>query len=243
MPGGTIFWENRSCTDLLAPAGTPSGKRTIGDLFPDDREDFFHDIRLAISSGETKNGIIRRIDTPHSGAKSLKFCIIPCKDRKEKNSRVMIFALDVTDQVEMNRLRQDAYEQIEKNIEQFATLGDHLRNPVAIIIGLCDMLDDKAVSHKIIRQGKEIDRIVTQIDKGWIDSEKIRMMLKKYYDVGVRGTHELVARAIHEEYSAQQQNAGLTPQTKPSMRPWNDSPIICRKQTSNKRMTSVKNCR
>ena len=66
----------------------------------------------------------------------------------------MIFAFDVTDQVEMNRLRQDAYEQIEKNIEQFATLGDHLRNPVAIIIGLCDMLDDKAVSHKIIRQGK-----------------------------------------------------------------------------------------
>ena len=75
------------------------------------------------------------------------------------------------------------------------------RNPVEIIIGLCDMLDDKAVSHKIIRQGKEIDRIVAQIDKGWIDSEKIRMMLKKYYDVGIRGTHELVARAIHEEYS------------------------------------------
>ena len=95
----------------------------------------------------------------------------------------------------MERLKKDAYDRIEKNIEQFAILGDHLRNPVTAIVGLCDLLDDKTIAQKIIGQAKEIDRIITQIDQGWIESEKVRTVIKKYYDVGVSGpTNSLPVR-------------------------------------------------
>jgi len=33
-------------------------------------------------------------------------------------------------------------------------------------------------------QAKEIDRIVTQLDMGWIESENVRGFIKKYYMVG-----------------------------------------------------------
>jgi hypothetical protein len=221
---GTVLWMNKLCTELLEPKEFISGMITIDELFPYEREDFLHEICSAASSGESKNGIIERIDTPHSGTKTLKFSIIPSKNQFGEIHHFILFALDITGQLEMNQLKQNAYEQIEKNIEQFATLGDHLRNPITVIAMLCNMIDDKEISSKILGRTKEIDQVITQMDKGWIDSEKIRSILKKYYDVGIKDTHELVARAIHDEYIAAQQKAELTSQSNPSMKPWNELP-------------------
>ncbi|MDD1664166.1 MAG: PAS domain S-box protein [Methanomicrobiales archaeon] len=76
--------------------------------------------------------------------------------------------------------KREAYEQIEKNIEQFAILGDHIRNPLAVIVGLADLTEGTA-SEKILEQAKMIDRIIDQLDKGWIESEKVREFLRRYY--------------------------------------------------------------
>ncbi|MDD1659481.1 MAG: histidine kinase, partial [Methanomicrobiales archaeon] len=71
-----------------------------------------------------------------------------------------------------------AFLQIEKNIEQLAILGDHIRNPLAVIVGIAD-LEGGATSENIIQQARIIDQIITQLDRGWIESEKIREFLKK----------------------------------------------------------------
>jgi sensor domain CHASE-containing protein len=76
--------------------------------------------------------------------------------------------------------KREAYEQIEKNIEQFAILGDHIRNPLAVIVGLAD-LTEGAASVKILGQAKMIDAIIDQLDRGWIESEKVREFLRRYY--------------------------------------------------------------
>ena len=76
--------------------------------------------------------------------------------------------------------KREAYEQIEKNIEQFAILGDHIRNPIAVIVGLAD-LSEGATSEKILEQAKMIDGIIDQLDRGWIESEKVREFLRRYY--------------------------------------------------------------
>ncbi|HMK16099.1 MAG TPA: hypothetical protein VK450_04185, partial [Methanomicrobiales archaeon] len=78
----------------------------------------------------------------------------------------------------MEAQKREAYEQIEKNIEQFAILGDHIRNPLAVIVGIAD-LDGGPTSGSIIQQARIIDQIITQLDRGWIESEKIREFLKK----------------------------------------------------------------
>jgi len=106
--------------------------------------------------------------------------------KNEKDNPVCIMAsfIDITDRKQMEAVKRSALEQIEKNIEQFAVLGDHIRNPLAVIVGLSSLAPGE-VTDKILLQAREIDRIVTQLDQGWIESEKVRDFIKHYYRVGV----------------------------------------------------------
>ncbi len=85
---------------------------------------------------------------------------------------------DITATKMMEEVEAKAFLQIEKNIEQLAILGDHIRNPLAVIVGIAD-LDAGPKSENIIQQARIIDQIITQLDRGWIESEKIREFLKK----------------------------------------------------------------
>jgi hypothetical protein len=161
----------------------------------------------------------------HGETKVVRFTLIPRNYRAdEMPGGALLYGQDITELAEMEQFKKDAYAQIEKNIEQFAILGDHLRNPLTAIIGLSDLLEDRATAEKIHTLATEIDDIVTRIDRGWIESEKVRNIIKKYYDIGATGTSELVARAIHDAYLENERNAGETPETNSSMRPWNELP-------------------
>ncbi|OPY41677.1 MAG: putative diguanylate cyclase [Methanoregulaceae archaeon PtaU1.Bin066] len=98
-------------------------------------------------------------------------------------ARVMTIMRDITRSRMIEEEKRLAYEQIEKNIEQFAILGDHLRNPMQVIVGLAD-LEGGPLAEQIHRQTEEIDRTVSQLDRGWIESEKIREFIRKYYGIG-----------------------------------------------------------
>lgn len=87
---------------------------------------------------------------------------------------------DISARYELERIRREAHEQLQQNILQFATLGDHIRNPLAVIVGLADLLGTPDAD-RIIVQAREIDRIVDQLDRGWIESEKVRSFLRRYY--------------------------------------------------------------
>jgi transcriptional regulator len=91
--------------------------------------------------------------------------------------------LDVTEQKMMQEIERRAFEQIEKNINQLSILNDHIRNPLAVIVGLAD-LEGGEISGKILAQAREIDRIITSLDMGWLESEKIREFMRKHYGVG-----------------------------------------------------------
>jgi len=105
------------------------------------------------------------------------------KDETGKPICIMASFIDITDRKQMEMVKRKALEQIEQNIEQFAILGDHIRNPLAVIMGLSSLAPGD-VSDKIILQAREIDRIITQLDMGWIESEKVREFIKRYYMVG-----------------------------------------------------------
>jgi len=211
-PDGAITWSNRAFTEFMGEV-TPPG--SLRDAFPAIAGELMTDFHEIIASGESRTGIRRTIGGADGQSSVIRFNAVPRRDAAGGIAGIIVYGLDITDQVEMEQFKKDAYTQIEKNIEQFAILGDHLRNPLTAIIGLCDLLDDKTVASKIHARAREIDDIITRIDKGWIDSEKVRNIIKKYYDIGAAGTHELVARAIHEEYIEQQQKTGATPESDP----------------------------
>jgi RyR domain/PAS fold len=223
-PDGIVEWSNRAFNEFMGmrePVDTPWNIRV---LFPADANEMMEVIRDVMESGELRSGIIRSLQGIRGERKVIRFTALPRRDPGQGISGICLCGLDITDTIEMEQLKRFAYTQIEKNIEQFAILGDHLRNPLTAIIGLCDLLEDRETAAKIQARAMEIDTLITRIDQGWIDSEKVRNIIKKYYDIGAAGTHEMVARAIHEEYRDQQKKAGTIPESNPSMLPWDQLP-------------------
>jgi PAS domain S-box-containing protein len=96
--------------------------------------------------------------------------------------RVVTVIRDVTSSAKLERLKEEAFAQIEKNMEQFAILNDHIRNPLQAMVGLAD-LEGGVLAEKIYQQAMEIDAIIKQLDIGWIESKKIREFLRKHYGV------------------------------------------------------------
>jgi PAS domain S-box-containing protein len=96
---------------------------------------------------------------------------------------VLAIARDITERREIDHLKMEAFEQIEKNMQQFAILNDQIRNPLQGIIGIADLMQNK-FSEKIIKLSWMINDIVQKLDFGYIESEKIQEFLRKYYGVG-----------------------------------------------------------
>jgi hypothetical protein len=95
----------------------------------------------------------------------------------------LLVARNISERKEAGKLKLEAFRQIEKNMEQFAILNDHLRNPLQVIVGLTLLHgENEEISQNILPQAEVINHIVHQLDQGWIESEKIRDWLKRYYE-------------------------------------------------------------
>ncbi len=77
--------------------------------------------------------------------------------------------------------RKKALIQIEKNIEHFAHLIDHIRNPLAIIKAFTQVkVNDPEIKQNLSTQVDRIDEIINQLDEGWMNTEDTRKFLKGY---------------------------------------------------------------
>lgn len=86
---------------------------------------------------------------------------------------------EIRERERIERERMEAYRQIERNIEQFAVLTDHIRNPLQVVQGVADLIDDPR-AEKIREQVSQIKAILKQLDEGWVESEKVREYLERY---------------------------------------------------------------
>lgn len=94
--------------------------------------------------------------------------------------RVVTVARDVTAQREVEDLKSKAYAQIDRNMEQFALLADHIRNPLQAIMGRAELLDDIETTEKIRQQVQRINGIIDQLDERWGESRRLSMFWRKY---------------------------------------------------------------
>ncbi|OPX64451.1 PAS domain S-box protein [Methanoregula sp. PtaB.Bin085] len=90
---------------------------------------------------------------------------------------------DITRKKEIEEEQQRSYRQIEENLQQFATLNDHIRNPLSVIAMIAGLKDDTE-SRRITEKVREIDEILGRLHKGYVESEKVRMFLRIHYDIG-----------------------------------------------------------
>jgi len=75
--------------------------------------------------------------------------------------------------------KMKAYEQIEKNIEQFAILVDHIRNPLAAQGYVEIFVENEEAKKKIKEQLDRVVELVEQLERGWVESEAIRDYLRR----------------------------------------------------------------
>lgn len=84
-------------------------------------------------------------------------------------------------QVEL--LKRDAFQQIERNMEQSTILNDQIRNPLQAIMLDTEMVDEKTKA-LISEQVKIIEKILDTLDEGHLESENVRKFLRKHYGFG-----------------------------------------------------------
>lgn len=71
--------------------------------------------------------------------------------------------------------------QLGENLEYFAHLIDHIRNPLAILSAFVQVkVDDEKIKDVVIRQVDRIEKLLKELDEGWMDTEDTRKFLKKY---------------------------------------------------------------
>lgn len=100
----------------------------------------------------------------------------------EEEPYIMSLVRDISKEKENMKNQAEALERIEKNLVQMSTLNDEIRNPLSIIAGITDLEGGKN-AQKILEQVREIDDIITKLDRGWMESLKIRDFLKRHYGV------------------------------------------------------------
>ena len=92
----------------------------------------------------------------------------------------VVLVQDITAQVKEDIIRRQAYEQIQQNIEQFAILGDHVRQPLQVILGMVELSEGGKEMDIIRDQVDRINDIIRQLDIGWMESRKIRDFLQRH---------------------------------------------------------------
>jgi PAS domain S-box-containing protein len=115
----------------------------------------------------------------------------PIHDGEGKIARIAIQSHDITDWKSMEeRMKREGLSQIEQNMEQFLILNDEIRNPLQVITGYADLSDNK-FKEQIDEQIRIINNLVTRLDEGWIESEKVRSFLIRHYRHGEDTTPEI----------------------------------------------------
>lgn len=102
--------------------------------------------------------------------------------RKGEDKPFQVYSIihDITERKKMEGKLQRSLIQITQNLEQMAIINDQIRNPLAVIIAVTNMVsgEDK---EKILNAVDEINEIITRLDQGWLESEKVRQFLKSHY--------------------------------------------------------------
>jgi len=109
----------------------------------------------------------------------ISFILIPGSEGQ--NPRFFVQYHDITDHKRFEeQLKKEGITQIEQNMEQFQILNDQIRNPLQAIMGYVN-LDCFQYRERIMDQIMMIDSLVDRLDRGWVESVKVRRFLLRHY--------------------------------------------------------------
>jgi CheY-like chemotaxis protein len=115
------------------------------------------------------------------GAGWFEISLHPIPGTSPDRSLVLVQYHDISDHKRLEeQLKREGIQQIEQNMEQFQILNDQIRNPLQAIMGYVN-LDCVLYRDRIMAQIELIDNLVSCLDQGWVESEKVRRFLLHHY--------------------------------------------------------------
>lgn len=100
-----------------------------------------------------------------------------------KNRSAAIWAArDISERVRIEQERAASIERLSQNIDQFAILGDNIRNPLQVIRGCLALLEGNEEYISLIEEHvDQIDKRIKQLDSGWLESENVIKFMRRHY--------------------------------------------------------------
>ncbi len=169
---GTILDTNQAAAELLGYSKEELIGSSVYGLYvdPDMRKQLIAEIKEKgfakdfLAHWKTKDG--RQVD--------LLFNFTLWKDNEGNVVGYRGIAHDMT-------LHYRSEKQLDENLEYFAHLIDHIRNPLAILSAFVQIkVDDEKTKEVVIRQVNRIEELLKQLDQGWMDTEDTRKFLKRH---------------------------------------------------------------
>jgi PAS domain S-box-containing protein len=113
--------------------------------------------------------------------------VYPTGETEGGTPGIAVQSQDITEMRELEeKVKREGLSQIEENMEQFTILNDQIRNPLQVIAGYAELVDPP-VRTRIEEQVRIVDDLVGRLDKGWIESEKVRSFLIRHLRHGEDG--------------------------------------------------------
>jgi PAS domain S-box-containing protein len=151
------------CQDLVVPSSLPA----------------WEEGRTKIARGEPGEGLEIEFYRKDGSTAYLELNESPIV-REHSVIGVHVVGRDITERKQNEQLRRQLFEQIERNIEQFAILGDHIRQPLQVILGMTELLEEGTATERIQEQVERINGYIRELDRGWIESRQIREFLRRH---------------------------------------------------------------
>ncbi|MGB9882569.1 MAG: PAS domain S-box protein [Methanomassiliicoccales archaeon] len=185
---GTAIRLNRKCKEMF---GVNCDDQLVGryNILADPqihRQGFAGEIQKVFTEGKSTRFTIEYdtsgfSDMGASGQSSriLTFVISPVSNEGGKFVNAIIIHIDETERMREENLRKKAFQQIEENIEQFATVLDEMRNPLSVIIGLLESSGNEEITSKVLSQVERIEKMLNRLEKEWIATEEMKRIIKR----------------------------------------------------------------
>ncbi len=103
----------------------------------------------------------------------------PVRDAWGNAQQIAIVARDVTKQKHLEVIRKQACDRIQQSVDSLTTQSDNVRQPLQVILGLADFIDDKEIAGKIRWQVERLNEYIREVDRGRTEFCEIRESLRR----------------------------------------------------------------
>lgn len=174
--------NSKGCEILEAKEGDIVGKNWFDTFLPAEIREEIKIVHRNLMRGEIEIAESQENTIITSGGKekTIAWHNTVIRNKTNKIIGTLSSGEDITKRNQMIGEMRKAFEQIDKNIEQFSILVDSIRNPLAVIVALVDLYGEKE-KEIIFEHAGSINKIIEHIDQRTLESKEVREFLKKHF--------------------------------------------------------------